>query len=249
MLHQTLIKHTWMKNPIPWVVLFAFMLMGCADSHKTEQPVSYLENTPSFFALRHGDWTTNRWIRDPENLLTIHETFCKIGYINLIPEELLEGDVFLLEGLYIQKNGQHLLDSLEWSYHRHDVEDPYYSSFWKRREAEGNDSIVHIIIRDINEALRHRDEPETCHRTAQEKWVNDTLFELLQIEYRNAPITEETGLLNFEVLRRLGFHQSAYHLLYEYDQYMDLNWNRDSLAAALTPHSEFIYPWFPDLSN
>ena len=40
----------------------------------------YAENKTSFFDLRNSDWTKNTWIRKPENLRTIHESFKKLGY-------------------------------------------------------------------------------------------------------------------------------------------------------------------------
>ncbi|MBK6820269.1 MAG: hypothetical protein IPG85_12060 [Bacteroidetes bacterium] len=66
------------------------------------------------------------------------------------------------------------------------------------------------------------------------------------MEYRNDTLTTELALKDFANLRRLGFHQSAYNLLFESYKYQDIKWNKDSLVNTLKQSDKFIYPWFQD---
>jgi hypothetical protein len=76
--------------------------------------------------------------------------------------------------------------------------------------------------------------------------LNDTLKTLLEIEYRNDTLTADLAMKDFATLKRLGFHQSAYNLLYERHKYQDIKWDRDSLAKTLKQSDKFINPWFQD---
>ena len=78
------------------------------------------------------------------------------------------------------------------------------------------------------------------------KILNDTLVNLLIIEFRRDSLTEHIATQNFATLKRLGFHQSAYNLLFETYKYHDLKWNKDSLSKTLRQSYKFIYPWFQD---
>lgn len=53
-------------------------------------------------------------------------------------------------------------------------------------------------------------------------------------------------MIDFQTLRRLGLHQSAYNLLFETYRYQDLKWNKDSLVGTLKQSNKFIYPWLQD---
>jgi hypothetical protein len=221
------------------------LLIGCNNS-TTYDKKKYVESQPTFFELRNGDWLTNKWIRKPENLLTVHETFKKVGYMNLITDNFLSDNPLIIQGIYINKQGSHLLDSLELTYNLPDIKDKYYREFWQRRKAEKNDSVVYIIIKDINFAIKNKMGSGGLSLNANPKLVNDTLANLLKIEFRTDRITEQLAREDFVRLRQLGFHQSAYNLLYEKYKYQDLKWNRDSLAATLIQTDKFIYPWFQD---
>ena len=66
-----------------------FLLLTSCNNSTTDDRKNYVESEPTFFELRNGDWLTNKWIRKPESLLKIHETFKKVGYMNLITDNLL----------------------------------------------------------------------------------------------------------------------------------------------------------------
>ena len=81
---------------------------------------------------------------------------------------------------------------------------------------------------------------------ADDSKLNDTLKNLLEIEYRYDTLTNELARKDFETLKRLGFHQSAYNLLYERYKYQDITCDRDSLVKTIKQSNKFIYPWFQD---
>ena len=45
--------------------------------------------------------------------------------------------------------------------------------------------------------------------------------------------TEAQALSDFEYLKSIGMHGSAYNLLYENQMYQDLSWDRDALKSKL----------------
>ena len=222
-----------------------FLLTSC-NNLTTNNRKNFIESEPTFFELRNGGWLTNNWIRKPENLLTIHETFKKVGYMNLITDNLLFDNPLIIQDIYINKQASHLLDSLELTYNQLDIKDKYYREFWQRRKVEKNDSAVYIIIKEINFAIKNKMGSGVLSLNTNPKLVNDTLANLLQIEYRTDSLTLDLAQQDFETLRLLGFHQSAYNLLFETYKYQDLNWNRDSLVKTLNQSDKYICPWFQD---
>lgn len=221
-----------------------FLLLISCNNSTTDNRKNFIESEPTFFDLRNGDWLTNKWIRKPENLLTIHETFKKVGYMNLITDNVLFHSPLIIQDIYINRQGSHLLDSLELTYNQIDIKDKYYREFWQRRKVEKNDSAVYIIIKDINYAIKNKMCSAGLSLNVNSNLVNDTLANLLQIEYRIDSLTLELARQDFETLRLLGFHQSAYNLLFETYKYQDLKWDRDSLVNTLKQSDKFVYPWF-----
>ena len=142
-----------MKKRLHILTGLLLLLTGCTESTIDERK-NYVESEPTFFELRNGEWLKNKWIRKPENLLAIHETFKKVGYVNLISDNLIFDNPVLIQDIYINKQGSHLLDSLELSYKDLNIKDKYFREFWQRRKAEKNDSVVYIIIKDINFSVK-----------------------------------------------------------------------------------------------
>ena len=56
--------------------------------------------------------------------------------------------------------------------------------------------------------------------------------------------TKDLALQDFTILRQLGFHQSAYKLLFESYKYQEIKGNKDSLVKTLMHNEKFIYSWF-----
>jgi hypothetical protein len=223
-----------------------FLLLASCNNSTTDYRKNYIESEPTFFELRNGDWLTNKWIRKPENLLAIHETFKKFGYWKLITNELLDNNPFILQDIYINKKGLDVLDSLELTYNNPSIEEKYYKEFWQRRKAENNDSIVFVIITEIRHTLVKETGKEFMPQNTRPELVNDTLLKLLEIEYRQDSLTPKLALNDFIELKRLGFHESAYNLLFEKYNYQDINWNKDSLVRTLKQTDKYVSPWFQD---
>jgi hypothetical protein len=224
------------------LIVFAVTLSGCI-SKSNEIIKSYIESKPSFYDLRHNPWSANRWIRKPENLLMIHQTFKKFGYKNIFTKAMLSDDIFMVTELYIKRSGNHLLDSLKLSYNNSNIKEKYYQEFWQRRKTENNDKVVFNILNDISNDLK--DQPVTTF-VNNPKLVNDTLLNLLKIEFKKGKPINQNAISDFETLRKLGFHQSAYNLLFERYRYQDVKWDKENLLKTLTISKKSAYPWFED---
>ena len=228
-----------------YIFIGLFLLLTSCNNSTNEDRINYIESEPTFFQLRNGDWLTNKWIRKPENLLAIHETFKKFSYNNLIGS-ILSDNPLIVQDIYINKKGYNLVDSLVLTYKQRDKGTKYFQDFWARRETEKNDSAVFVILSDIQYSYKTKMTSSVLQLQADNSKLNDTLKTLLQIEYRNDTLTTDLALNDFAILRQFGFHQSAYNLLFERYKYQNIKWNRDSLVKTLKPTNTFIFPWFQD---
>mgnify|MGYP000964295379 CR=1 FL=1 len=179
------------------IKIFVILLLtiSCVPN-KSDQQNYYKEKKTSFFDLTHGDWTADSWIRNPENLKMVNETFKKIGYLNLIPNDFISSNEFLIGDIYIKKNFFKLFDSLQITYGLDTIESKYYREFWERRKLEKNDSIVFAIVKDINLILKQKIIPYSPD------FVNDTLYDLLRIQYRPDSLTNELAIQDFKTLKK-----------------------------------------------
>lgn len=110
------------------------MFFSCSTENKNKPILSYKETQTSFFDLAHGDWISNNWIRKPENLKMLNETFKKFGYLDLLQNCYLDSSEFLIIDIYIKKNFWELIDSLEITYKQDTIASKYYREFWQRRK-------------------------------------------------------------------------------------------------------------------
>lgn len=226
--------------------LHLYILLLTLSSCFSDPPpprLNYIESQPSFYALRHGDWTQNTWIRQPENLRMIHETFKEFGYWKLISNDLDESPP-----IDVNKPARHLIDSLIIAFETSELEVVYYREFWERRAKEGNDSIVYTILKDIQYAVLSEQHSDTLAFNATDSIINDTLYQLLEIEYPQTALTTELATEHFETLLQLGFHESAYNLLFERVGYYSLNWDQTQLQQRLVTTDSIVYPWIIDNS-
>ena len=228
-----------MKNLLTLNILI-LLLISCVNKEKRKTEF-YAENQTSFFDLRNSDWTKNSWIRKPENLKMVHESFKKFGYDKL--ENLISKSEnhFLIQGIYIKRNFEQLMDSLQLTYNKPETQSKYYAEFWNRRKSEKNDSIVYEIIREFNSM-----KSDKRQLNYQNQSVNDTLVELLKIEFENDNLTSEKAKSDFYTLKKYGLHQSAYNLLFERVEYSELNLDREKLKKELTRVTEYKNPWLID---
>lgn len=224
-----------------WCLFLTFLMFFSCGKNEKIFPENYIEFMPSFFDLRHSDWTKSDWIRKPENLKSVHETFKSFGYDKLEKLVYIGKNEFLIEGVYIKKNIYYLFDSLEISYNNQEIQDKYYIEFWQRRKSENNDSIVFEIVKEINYL-----KSKSRNAVVENQVVNDTLLSLLKVEFDIDEYNEETFYQKFETLKKYNFHQSAYNLLFERVEYEHLKLDREKLVKELTKSNEDIYPWIMD---
>ena len=76
--------------------------------------------------------------------------------------------------------------------------------------------------------------------------VNDTLVELLKIEFDNDNLNSEKAKTDFYTLKKYGLHQSAYNLLYERAEYSEFDLDREELKKELIKSTEFNRAWLID---
>ena len=227
-------------NKLLTLNILILLLVSCVNKEKSESEF-YAEKKTSFFDLRNSDWTKNTWIRKPENLRTIHESFKKFGYDKLENLIFKSDNEFLIQDIYIKRNFENLMDSLQLTYNKPEIQTKYYAEFWNRRKAEKNDSIVYEILKELNSVKLDKK-----RLNYEKQFVNDTLVDLLKIEFDNDNLNSEKAKSDFDILKKYGFHQSAYNLLFERAEYFDFNLDREKLKKELTITKEFNQPWLID---
>lgn len=245
-----------MKN-INFILISISFVISCNTSNVSQKNCQgltmnsyYIEKKLSFFdpyelTYANGEYqgyTYEKWIREPQNLKMIHETFKKIGYENLIDSFDFYQDPCMIWG-YINRPCNEIMDSLIKTYHLDTIESKYYREFWIRREKENNDNIVYEILKEISTILAYDSVIEYDNQL-----VNDTLYRLIYIDRVQTNPTEQQAISDFEYLKKIGLHSSAYNLLYETMQYQDIIWNRDELVKELVLDSSNCcpIPWIMD---
>ena len=227
-------------NKLLTLNIVILLLVSCVEKEKGKSEF-YAENNISFFDLRNSDWTNNTWIRNTKNLKTIHESFKKFGYDKLENLIFKNGNEFIIQEIYIKRNFENVMDSLQLTYKNPEIKSKYYSEFWNRRKSENNDSIVYEIIREFNSLKSDKKELKY-----ENQFVNDTLVDLIKIEFDNDSINLEKAKADFYTLKKYGLHQSAYNLLYERYEYSELDLEREKLKKELTKSTEFNKAWLID---
>ena len=230
-------------NKLLTLNILILLLVSCVNKEKNESEV-YIEKQTSFFGLNHSDWTKSTWIRKPENLKMVHESFKKFGYEKL--ENLISKSEnhFLIHGIYIKRNFENVIESLLLTYDKPEIQTKYYSEFWNRRKVENNDSIVYEIIRELNSIKSDRKS-----MNYKNQFVNDTLVDLLKIEFGNRSLSPKKIEADFYTLKKCGLHQSAYNLLFERPENYKVLLEREKLKSELTKATEFTYPWLMDIAK
>ena len=227
-------------NKLLTLNILILLFVSCVSKEKNVREF-YVENQTSFFGLNHSSWTKSSWIRKPENLKMVHESFKKFGYEKLENLIFKSDNEFIIHDIYIKRNFQNVLDSLQLTYNNPEIKTKYYAEFWNRRKAEKNDSIVYEVIREFNSLKSDKKQ-----LNYENQFVNDTLVDLLRIEFDNDNLNSEKAKSDFYTLKKYGLHQSAYNLLFERAEYSELELDRENLKKELSKATEFTYPWLMD---
>lgn len=225
-------------------ILICSTVIGCQN---ISQKRYFSEIQPSFFDLRNENLLTNDWLRKPENLIMLHNTFNAFGYWNFLNfyNERFDDDMIIERDIYIKKNPLQLIDSLILTYEDTLIDVKYYNDFWARRRAEKNDSIVYEIAQSIKEAKTRAAQDRITNRKFK-GFGNDTLYDLIRIELQQKRLNDTIAQQHFVTLRDYGFHQSAYNLLYERYEYSNVKWDTDALSKTLKEQNEYSRSWFID---
>ena len=108
----------------------------------------------------------------------VHESFKKLGYDKLENLIYKSENLFIVNGIYIKRNFDDVLDSLQLTYKKPEIQTKYYAEFWNRRKMEKNDSIVYEIIQEFISI-----KSDKKRLNYENQFVNDTLVDLLKIEF------------------------------------------------------------------
>jgi len=241
-----------MKN-FAIIMILLLLIIGCTSEQNNDKSGEYyIEKELSFFKPQELTYSNGKykgyvyetWIRQPENLKLVHETLKKIGYKNLfsLDREESSSNHCSVWGIHIKRPCSHIIDSLIITYTLDAIETKYYREFWQRRKRENNDEIIFEILQEISKILLKNEIV-----TYDENFVNDTLYNLVRIKLRQNPTTQE-AYQDFEYLKTIGMHGSAYNLLDDYDHYYDIDWNREELIKQLKTDTQRCCPqiWIID---
>ena len=116
------------------ITIGILILSSCGNSNEKKVIPNFQENDLSFLHLRFGYDKSNKWIKNPDNILILHETFKKIGYNNLISNDEWKDDWNWW--LDVKKSPKHLIDSLEITFENYQEAPKYYREFLERRNKE-----------------------------------------------------------------------------------------------------------------
>lgn len=224
------------------LVIGVLFLGSCESNSPSKQASNYEETQLSFLDLRFGYDVRNQWLRKPENILMLHETFKKIGYENLITDDDWISNP-ILSYSYINNSLNVLVDSLELTYQDYLNAPQYYSEFWKRRIKEGNEKAVYYVLNEVKQIMIEKAELELNIEI-----VNDTLERLISFEYPSRELSDAEANEHLNYLIKIGLHQSAYNLLTnENSHYYNVKWDKQQeLMSSLRTTKTYQRPWFED---
>ena len=227
----------------PICLTLLFIILFSCQKGKTDSPVFYKEKQFGFATLRHGFDTSNQWIRRPENIIMLHETFKKIGYRNLISdEEWIENPN--LSYSYVKRSLNDMVDSLCLTYDDYTASPKFYAEFWTRRRNEGNQDVVYHVLKEVNSIMNGGNKIELV-----DSLVDDTLFALLSYEYPLRAISNSEANEMMQFLIKIGLHQSAYNLIdgevYKFSE-VDWDWSIDEMKGKLDKSQKYKKAWFED---
>jgi len=228
-----------MKNIFYIITIFLLITVSCNQRKKEPNNQYYIEKKLSFFdpyeiIYANGKYKGNtykKWIRKPDNLIMLHETFKKIGYKKLFSRfDHTNWCGFYLD---VSKPTEELVDSLILTFKADNIESKYYREFWNRRKIEQNDSVIFKILHEVS-SIVYSDSVISFNDT----FANDTLMQLIEIREFEDSLTDTKA-----IQKQIGLHNSAFNLLYERYRYYDINWNQEELKQGLKTDTIKCCPW------
>lgn len=210
-----------------WTIVFS-----CTSNQTTEKEhltERYIEQESPFTDLFYYRIKDNQWIRQPDNIMTVHETFKKGFYEMYLTPEILDQKPFVNGDLYYNVTLRTKIDSLVETYSDYQSASKFYREFWMRRKKEKNDSTVFLVLTEVQQII-NGDSVEV-----RKEMVNQEFRTMIEIvtDWQNG-LDNRIALSHFDFLQKEKMHQSAYNLLYENFFYSDLDLKKDSLKKTLT---------------
>lgn len=161
-------------------------------------------------------WAPLSWVRNPDNLLLLHNTVKKIGYKNFLSDSQFFAPMHFDPGAtYKQWEGISLAEIVDSCLLtcKGTVGSKYYKEFWTRRDKEGTLLVTFKILREIKSLYADGNAMPAATP------VNDTLGNLLRLDlalqsYKSGP---PAGFVRtyFDYLKSIGLNHSAYNLASE----------------------------------
>ena len=230
-----------MKKSYSILFLSLLSFYSCSFLSTKEDDVKnhFIDNQLSFFnpcEIIYADgklkgYTYEKWLRNPSNLIVVHETLKKVGYEKLILDIDLKSNPTLIWG-YVSRPLDTLIDSLIITYQQEPIKSKYYREFWQRRKKEKNSTIVFEILQEVSKILIQKESIKY-----NQSLVNDTLYNLVNIKYLRKNPSKKQAVSDFKYLKSIGMHGSAYNLLFEKYNYYNVKWNKHNLVNELTEDS------------
>jgi hypothetical protein len=202
------------------------ILVSCGTPTETVDNSFYTDKRLSFYDPSDENFSLSVWIRKPENIRTLHETFKKYGYSKIFSDYDLSSNPCMIWS-YINKPCSTLIDSLILTYPQANESPKYYKEFWARRKAEQNDTTVFAVLKEVKDELMNKSKV-----TFNDLQTNDTIYNLLRIKFKQ-PDNEAEASDNFDYLTRIGLNLSAYNLLYETVWYENFKWDKEKMKQRL----------------
>jgi len=217
----------WQMKKATYILLLLVISCGTPDSDVRN--TYYVEKRLSFYDPYNEAFTFDQWIRDPKNIKVIHETIKMYGYKKLFPSDDLTSDNCSYTAIHdlVTKPCKDIIDSLIITYPFFESAPKYYKEFWLRRQKEKNDTIVYEVLKEIKTELFTQQKQQI-----EAHLVNDTILNLIRIKVER-PETDAQALKNFEYLKSIGLHGSAYNLLFERYSYYEIKWDNENLKNGL----------------
>ncbi len=215
------------------------ILISCGTPNETVDNSYYVEKKLSFYDPYNDRFTFDEWLRNPKNIRTIHETLKKYGYTKLFKDSDLSSGYCSYTGLddMVSKPCKNIIDSLLITYPDLESAPKYYKEFWLRRKNEKNDTTVYEVLKEIQAELF-----ENKRQMIKENIVNDTILNLIRIR-TEWPESDTQALENFDYLKKIGLHNSAYNLLFERYSYYEVKWDNGNLKKGLKKDTVNCCPW------
>jgi len=218
------------------------LIIACANNVEVDKQLHFKEKELSFKSIKYRYEPSNNWIKQPQNLEMIHETFRAIGY-NSILEYLNWTEDWTL-GIDNTRSLKVLIDSLESTYGQKEDSPKYYREFWQRRIQEGNNKLVYKILNEIKSISAG----EILDQEMNASLINDTLKYLCEIEIKDTISNIEANKF-LDYLVRIGLHESAWNVRSgENSKFDGIEWEIEAslVQEKLNKSDTFTNAWIED---